>query len=228
MKSASKYSKLPEKQAKLVKNFYPKTPKQRELQELIEENEIIIAKGVAGSGKSYVALATALNLLGEVYTKIILVKSVTTIPGEEIGFLKGGLEEKMEPFMMSYTWNIDKMCGKNASKDLLGKGLLEILPIAYMRGLSIDSSIVIFDETQNISHETFKTIITRIGENCKYIFLGDTEQVDRKKKQESSLQTMIDILGPTGLVKTLEFGDDDCVRNPKIPKILEVLRQNNI
>ncbi len=228
MKSASKYSKLPEKQAKLVKNFFPKTPKQKELQELIEDNEIVIAKGVAGSGKSYVALATALNLLGEVYTKIILVKSVTTIPGEEIGFLKGGLEEKMEPFMMSYTWNIDKMCGKNASKDLLSKGLLEILPIAYMRGLSIDSSIVIFDETQNISHETFKTIITRIGENCKYIFLGDTEQVDRKKKQESSLQTMIDILGPTGLVKTLEFSDDDCVRNPKIPKILEVLRQNNI
>lgn len=227
MKS-SKYRKLPEKQAKLVANFIPKNKKQKEFVELIEDNEIVIVKGVAGSGKTYVALATALNLLSEVYTKLIIVKSVTPIPGEEIGFTKGSTKEKMTPVIMSYTWNIDKMLGKGVSEDLIDKGLIEVIPLTFFRGLSIDNAIVIIDETQNISHDIFKTIITRIGENCKYIFLGDTEQIDKRKKYESSLQTMIDILGPTELVKTIEFGDEDCVRNPKIPKILEVLRENNI
>ena len=221
-------NRLPEKQSKLVEEFTPKNSKQQEFIDLITENEIVIAKGVAGSGKSYVALATALNLLGDTYKKIILVKSVTTIPGEEIGFLKGSSHDKMEPFMMSYTWNIDKMCGQGAAKDLIDKGLVQVLPLAFFRGLSIDSAIVLIDETQNISFDIFKTIITRIGENCKYIFLGDTEQVDRKKKQESCLQKIIDIFTETGLIKTLEFTDEDCVRNPVIPKILTLLRDNNI
>ena len=108
------------------------------------------------------------------------------------------------------------------------KKIIEILPLAYARGLSIDDSIVIIDEAQNMDAHTFKTIITRIGENSKYIFLGDTEQVDRKKKHESSLQTMIDILGPTKIVATLEFTDDDCVRNPLIPKIIQALREHNL
>ena len=219
---------LPEKQSKLVEEFSPKNAKQEELIKLIKENEIVIVKGVAGSGKSYVALATALNLLGETYKKVILVKSVTTIPGEEIGFLKGSSRDKMEPFMMSYTWNIDKMCGFGAADDLIDKGLIQVLPLAYFRGLSIDSAIVLIDETQNISFEMFKTIITRIGENCKYIFLGDVEQVDRKKKGESCLQTIINIFSETGLIKTLEFADEDCVRNPIIPKILTLLRNNDI
>lgn len=94
--------KLPEKQSKLVKNFKPKNNKQQNFVDLIEEYEIIIATGPAGTGKTYVALATALDLLSAGYKKVILVKSVTTIPGEEIGFLKGNLEQKMEPFIMSY------------------------------------------------------------------------------------------------------------------------------
>ena len=93
---------LPEKQSKLVENFKPKNDKQREFVDLIENFEVVIATGVAGTGKTYVTLATALNLLSAGYKKVILVKSVTTIPGEEIGFLKGGMEQKMEPFIMSY------------------------------------------------------------------------------------------------------------------------------
>ena len=101
-KQQKEKNRLPEKQAKLVRNFYPKNERQRELIELIEDNEIVIASGPAGTGKTYVALAVALGLLGQTYKKIVLVKSVTTIPGEEIGFLKGGMDQKMEPFIMSY------------------------------------------------------------------------------------------------------------------------------
>lgn len=219
-------NRLPEKQSSLVRNFYPKNWKQEALRDLITENEIVIATGPAGTGKTYVTLATALSLLGEDYKKIVLVKSVTTIPGEEIGFLKGGMEQKMEPFIMSYIWNIDKICGN--SQDLLDKKLIQVLPLAYIRGLSIDDSIVIIDEAQNIDAHTFKTIITRIGENSKYIFLGDTEQIDRRKKGESCLQRVIEIFGQTDIISCIEFTDEDCVRNPIIPKILAKLRDNEI
>lgn len=221
-------NRLPEKQSSIVRGFRPKTEKQEKLIELIRDHEVIIAKGVAGSGKTYVTLATALSLLGDVYRKIILVKSVTTLPGEEIGFLKGGMETKMEPFIMSYVWNIDKIAGEDAAKNLMDKRVIEVLPLAFIRGLSIDNSIVIIDESQNIDNHTFKTMMTRIGENSKYIFLGDTEQIDRKRKHESCLETVINIFENTGLIGTIEFTDEDCVRNPIIPKILSLLRENDI
>ena len=129
---------------------------------------------------------------------------------------------------MSYMWNIDKICGMNSSQELLNKGLLDVLPLAYIRGLSIDDSIVIIDESQNLDPHTFKSIITRIGDNSKYIFLGDTEQVDRRKKNESCLQQVLDIFEGDKLIGTLQFTDEDCVRNPIIPKILNKLRENGI
>lgn len=225
---AKSHKKLPEKHSKLVENFYPKTESQRRLVELIDQNEIIVVKGLPGSGKTYVTLATALNLLGDVYKKIILVKSVVTLPGEEIGFTKGSTQDKMAPVMMSFTWNIDKLLGPNASDELLDKNLLQIIPLAFFRGLSIDSAIVIIDEAQNLSLDLFKTIITRIGENCKYIFLGDTEQIDRKKKAESCLQDIIDWFADSEVIKTFSFTDKDCVRNPKIPLILSILEKHKI
>ena len=219
---------LPEKQSKLVQNFKPKNNKQQELVDLIEDYEVVIATGVAGTGKTYVTLATALNLLSAGYKKVILVKSVTTIPGEEIGFLKGGMEQKMEPFIMSYVWNIDKICGEFSAQKLMDSKLVEVLPLAFIRGLSIDNSVVIIDEAQNIDAHTFKTMMTRIGDNSKYIFLGDTEQIDRKKKAESCLATVIEIFKDSNIIGTIDFKDEDCVRNPIIPIILSTLRENGI
>lgn len=217
-----------EKKQNFAKGFTARTDKQAELVSLIEEQEIVVAIGPAGTGKTYCAIATALSLLNSGYDNIILVKSVTTLPGEEIGFLKGGISEKMEPFMMSFTWNIDKIAGKDASKNLLEKGILQVLPIAYIRGLSIDNSIVIIDESQNLSKHSFKTIMTRIGTNSKYIFLGDVEQIDRKKQDESCLSEVLDIFRDEDFIGTIEFMDEDCVRNPIIPLILEKLRERGI
>lgn len=221
-------NRLPEKQSALIKDFNAKNQKQQRLVNLIEDKEVILATGVAGTGKTYVALATALSLLGPIYKKVVLVKSVTTLPGEEIGFLKGGMEQKMEPFVMSYVWNIDKICGQGSALSLMNKKIVEVLPLAFIRGLSIDNSIVIIDEAQNIDTHTFKTMMTRIGEDSKYIFLGDVEQIDRKKKSESCLQKVMDIFKDSPIMGTIEFTDEDCVRNPIIPKILSVLRENGI
>ena len=221
-------NRLPEKQSELVNNYEPKNDKQRKFGDLIYDKEVTMAIGPAGSGKTFVALANALSLLGHRYKKIYLIKSVTSIPGEELGFLPGEIDEKMAPYIMSYTWNIDKICGEGSAKSLMGKKLIEILPLAYIRGLSIDDSIVIIDEAQNIDNHTFRTIINRIGTNSKYIFLGDIEQIDRKKKSESCLEPVLGIFKESPIVGTIEFTDDDCVRNPIIPKILQELRTNNI
>ena len=219
---------LPEKQSIFVNEFRAKTKKQQELVNLIESKEVVVAVGPAGTGKSFVTLATALGLLGEKYKKIILVKSVTTIPGEEIGFIPGGIGEKMEPFMMSYTWNIDKITGEGSARSMIQKKLIEVLPIAYIRGLSIDNAIVCVDEAQNLSKHAFKTIMTRIGSDSKYIFLGDIEQIDRKKKDDSCLSTVLDAFSDNDIIGTVEFKDEDCVRNPIIPEILQKLREFGI
>jgi phosphate starvation-inducible PhoH-like protein len=220
------HKKLTEKHSEQVAYFEPRNKKQEDLYKAIRSEEIVLAKGVAGTGKTYVTLAAALSLLGPVYKQIILVKSVTAIPGEEIGFYKGTLEEKMAPVMMSFTWTIDKLCGRNASKDLMDKGIIQVIPLAVFRGLSIDSAIVIVDELQNLALDTFRTVITRIGTDCKYVFLGDTEQTDRGKKKDSCMQLVVDLFANSNLIKVVEFGDEDCVRNPKIPAILNILRTN--
>lgn len=220
--------KKPEKKTSLARGFIARTDKQAELVTSIEENEITIAIGPSGTGKTFAAVATALSLLDQGYENIMLVKSVTTLPGEEIGFLKGSLSEKLDPFMMSFTWNIDKVGGKDTSKKLMEQNVIQVLPLAYIRGLSIDNSIVIIDESQNLTRHAFKSIMTRIGENSKYVFLGDVEQIDRKKQSESCLAEVLDIFKDEDFIGTIEFSDDDCVRNPLIPRILEKLRERGI
>lgn len=194
----------------------------------IKEKEITVAIGESGCGKTFISLHTALNLLGEKYKKIVLIKSVTEIEGEEIGFIPGDFNEKMKPYMMSFLGNIDKLCGDGKAEELIKSNKIQVQPIAYVRGITIDDSIVIIDEAQNIDNHTFKTIITRIGENSKFIFLGDTEQIDRKKKESSCLQTVYRIFKESPIVGTIQFDLGDCVRNPIIPEVLQALKINNI
>lgn len=210
-----------------IKELKCKTEKQKELVKSIRKNEITICSGSSGTGKTFVTLNTALRLLKEGYKKIILCKSVTSIPEEEIGFLKGSVEQKMEPFIMSYVGNLNKMIPKGVAEKLFEEKLIEVLPLAYIRGLSIDDSVIILDECQNITMSIFKSVITRIGEHSKMIFLGDCEQVDfrsDKKKQQSALQYITKIFSEEDYVGVIEFGLEDCVRNPIIPKVLDKLR----
>lgn len=226
---AKKKKKLPTYQEeKLVTNFEAKSERQEEFIDLIDSKEVILCKGPSGSGKTYVALAKALSLLGSYYKQIYLVKSLTVVPEETMGYLKGTVDQKMDPYIMNFTWNIDKICGDGTAKSLIDKGIIKVLPIAFVRGISIDNSIVILDELQNLSFHTFKTLITRIGSRSKYIMMGDVEQIDRRNKEESPLETIFDIFQDSDIVGTVEFTDDDCIRNPIIPELLKTLRDNNI
>ena len=137
----------------------------------------------------------------------------------------------MNPHIMSYKGNLEKMLGKEEHvQKLFNEKKISILPLAYIRGVTLDNAYIIIDEAQNISMELFKSIITRIGENSKMIFLGDTEQVDfdtDKKKKTSALQHIINIFKDDEDVAIVHFEDDECVRNPIIPKILDKLRKYN-
>jgi phosphate starvation-inducible PhoH-like protein len=201
--------------------------RQKELKKSIENNEITISIGPAGTGKTYLSLLTALHLLKQhpEYRKIVLIKSVTTIKGEDLGFLPGTLQEKMEPYMWSYLGNLNKILGdRSTSQKLMESGIITIEPIAYVRGNTMDNSIVIIDETQNIDFHTFKTIVTRIGRNSKMIFLGDIEQIDRKGN-DSCLSKVYEGFKTSNDVGTIEFEGKHCVRNPIIPRILDVLNK---
>ena len=206
--------------------------KQKQLKQLIEDKDIIMVSGPSGVGKTFFTLMMALHLMKTEpkYKQLTLIKSVTVIKGEELGFLPGDKNEKIFPYMRSFTGNLDKIFkSKQTTLDLIGSEIIQFQPIAYIRGVNIDSEICVIDETQNIDVDTYKAIVTRIGSNSKFIFLGDTKQIDRKNKKESCFQAIMDMFKDDELVGVLEFTkEDDCVRHPIIPHILEVLETNGI
>lgn len=205
-----------------------KNAEQEQLKEAIERYPVTVCYGSAGTGKTFLSLLESFHLINNgSFKKLVLIKSVTVVKGEEIGFIKGTQEDKMEPFMYSYTGNINKIFANNETSIQLKKdGVIEWLPIAYVRGVNIDDSIIIVDEAQNLSLDNFKTIITRIGSNSKIIFLGDVEQIDRRKKSESCLSTVCELFNDSEFVKIVKL--EESIRNPIIPKILEVLDSNGI
>lgn len=199
-----------------------KTPGQKELLKSIKENQITICSGRAGSGKTYVTSAQSVKFLKEGrFKKIILIKSVVTLKNEEIGYLKGSLEEKLNPFIGSFIDNFDKLIGKNSFDQMRIDGTIEVVPIAFARGRTLDNSFIIIDEAQNIDIDNMKSLMTRIGENSKMIILGDVKQKDIKNKKSSSLEIIIEKFKDVpdfGTVKL--YSENDVVRNPII-KIIE-------
>ena len=205
------------------------TEKQKDLKKAIETTDIIVSSGPAGTGKTYLALLVALNLLKNnpmQYQRIVLVKSLVTIKGEEVGFLPGTLWEKLEPFMYSFTGNLDKIF-KSAytTKIFRENGIIEFQPIAYVRGVTIDNAIVIIDETQNMNMHTFKSLITRIGYNSKFIFLGDTDQIDMHNPKQSCLKRVVAGFAQKEICSGIHFTNEDIVRNPLIGKILDIIKE---
>mgnify|MGYP003138322620 FL=1 len=196
-----------------------KTENQKALVNAIKEKEVIICSGPAGTGKTYLACAEALKLIKRYakYKKIVIVKSVTTLKNEEIGFLKGGLREKMEPFMFSFVHNFEKLVGQAITSRLRELKTIEELPIAYMRGINLDRSIIIIDEAQNISRENIRTIMTRLGKDSKMVFLGDERQQD--SRGGNGLTFLMDHFQDMWEVGCVQFNKDDVVRNPLIAKI---------
>lgn len=207
---------------------------QKKLIQSIKQNEITICAGPAGTGKTYVALALALSLLrkeGNRYKTIYLVKSVTTLKNEEVGFIKGDLKEKIDPAMWSFYINIEKIILKSTMTSLITQDIVRTVPLAYIRGSSLDDCIIIADEMQNVTFDNSRTLLTRIGSNCKLIVLGDINQIDMKNKNESSLETLLSIFEEVKDIGVIKMSEEDRnIRNPLInvieAKFKEYLTKN--
>jgi len=204
-------------------NIKCKNENQKLVVDSIKNNEITIVSGLPGTGKTYLACAEALKLIKTKpkYKKILLVKSVIQLPGEELGFLPGDLKDKLDPYMISFIDNFEKIIGESLTNKLRELGLIQIQPLAFVRGRSIDNTIIVVDEAQNISIQNMRTLMTRIGDNSKMVILGDVKQKDIKNPKNSSLEVVIDKFeGIDGFGCVSLRNPDDVVRNPVI-KIIE-------
>jgi phosphate starvation-inducible PhoH-like protein len=202
-----------------------KSEAQKRVIEAIDQKVISVVIGPPGTGKTYLSCAKALKFIkeeGETYHRIILIKSVNVPKDEEIGYLKGTLEEKMEMYMYPFISNFHKVIGKATTESLKSLGVIEILPIKFALGVTLDNAIIIVDEAQQISKDNLRTLITRIGMNSKMIFLGDVKQKSVNKKEKSALEILIEYFGEIPEIGCVQLGKEDIVRHPIIKKLEEI------
>lgn len=190
----------------------------------IEKNDITFCAGPAGCGKTYIAVYYALEKLAKSKNRfdgIVITKPLVEVEGEKIGYLPGDIEEKTEPFMMSIYYNMEQLIGKQRLQVLRDNGVITVVPLAYMRGLTLTNKIVLLDEAQNTTPLQIKTFLTRIGHNSKFIVSGDLNQSDVKNRIGNGLEDSIKRL--TGLygIGFSQFTLGDVVRHPIVSGILE-------
>lgn len=215
----------------IIREIIGKTPRKKFLSEsqkhyynTLCNSEITICTGPAGVGKSYVAMSAAVQLLldpSNSYEKIIIVRPAVEAE-EKLGALPGNLEEKLDPYIFPSYYLLNKIIGKEAREKLKEHDIIEVFALAYMRGMNIDNSILIFEEAQNSTPSQMKLLLTRIGFNSKFFISGDIEQTDRyKDKTQSGLYDAMSKFTDLDEVGTFDFGTEDIIRNPIISKILK-------
>ena len=200
------------------------TVNQKKYYDNLIESEITICSGPAGVGKSYITMKAAIDLLSDPktpYEKIIIVRPAVEAE-EKLGSLPGNVEEKLDPYIFPSYYLLNKIIGKESREKLKEIEVIEVFALAFMRGMNIDNSILIFEEGQNSSPSQMKLLLTRIGFNSKFFISGDVEQSDKyKNKTLSGLWDAIEKFRDDDYVSTFEFKDkNDIVRNPLISKIL--------
>ena len=200
------------------------TTNQKKYYDTLLESEITICSGPAGVGKSYITMKAALDLLSDPntpYEKIIIVRPAVEAE-EKLGSLPGNVEEKLDPYIFPSYYLMNKIIGKENREKLKDADIIEVFALAFMRGMNIDNSILIFEEGQNATPSQMKLLLTRIGFNSKFFISGDVEQSDKyKNKTHSGLWDAIEKFRNSDYISIFEFKDKkDIVRNPLISKIL--------
>jgi phosphate starvation-inducible PhoH-like protein len=201
------------------------TQTQKRYYDTLISSEITICSGPAGVGKSYITMKAAIDLLADPttpYEKIIIVRPAVEAE-EKLGSLPGNVEEKLDPYIFPSYYLLNKIIGKENREKLKELEIVEVFALAFMRGMNIDNSILIFEEGQNATPSQMKLLLTRIGFNSKFFISGDVEQSDRyKNKTHSGLWDAMEKFRNDDYVSTFEFKDkNDIVRNPLISKILQ-------
>ncbi|HUH18795.1 PhoH family protein [Albibacterium sp.] len=197
-----------------------RTPNQRKMVDSIQKNDIIFAIGPAGTGKTYTAVALAVRALRNKEIKRIILTRPAVEAGENLGFLPGDLKEKVDPYLRPLYDALDDMIPAEKLKYMLENRVIEVAPLAFMRGRTLDNCFVILDEAQNATDMQMKMFLTRMGPTAKFIITGDVTQIDLPKKQQSGLNTAIKLLDNIEGIDVIYLSGSDVVRHKLVKSIL--------
>ncbi len=198
-----------------------RTANQRRMVDSIVKNDILLAIGPAGTGKTYTAVALAVRALKNKEIKRIILTRPAVEAGENLGFLPGDLKEKIDPYLRPLYDALDDMIPPEKLKTYLENRTIEIAPLAFMRGRTLDNCFVILDEAQNATDMQLKMFLTRMGPSAKFIVTGDVTQIDLPKKQQSGLHTALRILPDIKGIDIIYLSGEDVVRHKLVRRILE-------
>ena len=201
------------------------TANQRRLVELMEKNDMVFAIGPAGTGKTYTGVALAVKALKAKQVRRIILTRPAVEAGENLGFLPGDLKEKLDPYMQPLYDALRDMIPHEKLENYIEKGIIQIAPLAFMRGRTLDHAFVILDEAQNTTHAQMKMFLTRMGKNAKFMVTGDPGQIDLPKRIVSGLKEAILVLKDVNGVGIIHLDDKDVIRHKLVKKIIAAYKR---
>jgi len=202
------------------KSIYARSVNQRALVKAYEENDLLFAVGCAGSGKTYTAIALAVRALKNKEVRRIILSRPAVEAGEKLGFLPGDMKEKIDPYLQPLYDALQDMLPDSKLNEMMEKGIIQIAPLAFMRGRTLSDAVVILDEAQNATASQLKMFLTRLGMGSKMIVTGDLTQIDLPSSQRSGLRDAIDRFQGIEGIRTIFFDEKDIVRHPLVKHIV--------
>jgi len=208
------------------KSVIPRSQKQKKYVRALNESDIVISSGPAGTGKTFLAVAVALTMLLEKKIDRIILSRPAVEAGERLGFLPGDMREKVDPYLRPLYDSLYDLLDYEKIQKKIEIGDIEIAPLAFMRGRTLKNSFAILDEAQNATDTQIKMFLTRIGENSKIVINGDPSQIDLPNKSNSGLNRSKKILSNINEISTIDFDHNDVVRHPLVSKIVKAYSDN--
>ena len=208
------------------RSVMPRSKKQKEYVKSLKTSNIVISLGPAGTGKTYLAVAVALSMLLEKKVERIILSRPAVEAGEKLGFLPGDMKEKIDPYLRPLYDSLHDLYDHEKIQRKIETGVIEIAPIAFMRGRTLKNSFAILDEAQNATRTQIKMFLTRIGENSKLVVNGDPSQIDLPNKSHSGLIESQKILKGIKEISIINFDHNDVIRHPLVTKIVEAYQKN--
>jgi len=209
------------------KDVFPRTFNQKKYLKAMEDNDLCFGIGPAGTGKTFLAIAVALNhLLNRKVNRIVLTRPVVEA-GEKLGFLPGDIQQKVNPYFRPLYDSLYHLIGFERTADLIEKEIIEIAPLAYMRGRTIDNAFIILDEGQNTSNSQMKMFLTRFGQKSKVVVTADLSQIDLAEPKKSGIFNVIKILKNIKGIQIIYLTQKDVVRHPLVQKIIQAYEKKS-
>jgi len=202
-----------------------RTVNQRKMVDVLEENDMLFAIGPAGTGKTYTAVALAVRALKNKEVRRIILTRPAVEAGENLGFLPGDLKEKLDPYMQPLYDALQDMIPAEKLAEYLEKGVIQIAPLAFMRGRTLDKAFVILDEGQNTTEGQMKMFLTRMGKTAKFVVTGDVSQIDLPRHQKSGLKKAIEVLDSVKGIGFVHLDDKDVIRHKLVTRIINAFKK---